>query len=72
MYHVLNRANARLPIFDKPGDDDHFYTVARYVERNAQRARLAKRAEACRGVAVGKRLADGKRDEPDKRTDVSK
>ena len=29
-------------------EDDHFYTVGRYVERNAQRARLAKRAEAWR------------------------
>ena len=128
MYHVLNRANARLPIFDKPEDyeafervlvegvqrydmrllafclmpnhwhmlvwpredgdlsrfmgwitlthtqrwhahrgsagtghvyqgrfksfpvreDDHFYTVGRYVERNAHRAGLATRAEAWR------------------------
>jgi putative transposase len=128
VYHVLNRANTRLPIFDKPGDyeafervlvegvqrydmrrlafclmpnhwhllvwpkadgdlsrfmawitlthtqrwhaqrgsagtghvyqgrfksfpvqeDDHFYTVGRYVERNAKRAQLAKRAEAWR------------------------
>ena len=29
-------------------DDDHFYTVCRYVERNALRARLVKRAEAWR------------------------
>ena len=26
-------------------DDDHFYTVARYVERNGLRAKLARRAE---------------------------
>ena len=26
-------------------DDDHFYTVCRYVERNALRAKLVKRAE---------------------------
>ena len=26
-------------------EDDHFYTVCRYVERNALRARLARRAE---------------------------
>jgi REP-associated tyrosine transposase len=29
-------------------DDEHFYTVARYVERNAQRARLVRRAEQWR------------------------
>ena len=28
--------------------DDHFYTVARYVERNAQRAKLVRRAELWR------------------------
>ncbi len=28
--------------------DDHFYTVARYVERNAQRAKLVRRAEQWR------------------------
>ncbi len=28
--------------------DDHFYTVARYVERNALRAKLVRRAEAWR------------------------
>lgn len=43
IYHVLNRANARktFPI----QDDEHFYTVARYVERNALRANLTARAE---------------------------
>lgn len=29
-------------------DDDHFYTVARYVERNAARAKLVRRAEQWR------------------------
>jgi putative transposase len=29
-------------------DDDHYYTVARYVERNAQRAKLVRRAELWR------------------------
>ncbi|HJT35511.1 MAG TPA: transposase, partial [Pirellulales bacterium] len=29
-------------------EDDHFYTVARYVERNALRANLVRRAEAWR------------------------
>ena len=29
--------------------DEHFYTVARYVERNAVRAKLVRRAEAWKG-----------------------
>jgi putative transposase len=36
VYHVLN-----LPV----QEDEHFYTVARYVERNALRAGVVKRAE---------------------------
>ena len=141
MYHVLNRANARLPIFDKPEDyeaferiltegverydmrllaycllpnhwhllmwpkadgdlsrfmawvtlthtqrwhahrhsagtghvyqgrfksfpvqeDEHFYSVGRYVERNALRARLVKRAEDWRWGSLW-RMAHGDRD----------
>ncbi len=34
-------------------DDDHFYTVCRYVERNALRARLVKRAEAWPWSSLG-------------------
>lgn len=33
-------------------EDDHFYTVARYVERNALRARLANRAEQWRWCSL--------------------
>jgi putative transposase len=39
VYHVLNRANAKMTIFD------HFFTVCRYVERNALRANLVQRAQ---------------------------
>ncbi len=141
VYHVLNRANARLPIFDKPEDyeaferilaegverydmrllayclmsnhwhlvvwpkadgdlsrfmawvtlthtqrwhahrgsagtghvyqgrfksfpvqeDEHFYTVCRYVERNALRANLVKRAEAWRWSSLW-RMTEGDRE----------
>ena len=141
VYHVLNRANARLPIFERPADfeaferilaegveryaprllayclmpnhwhlvlwpeedgllskfvgwvtlthtqrwhaarhsagsghlyqgrfksfpvqeDDHFYTVCRYVERNAQRARLVRRAENWRWSSLW-RATQGDRD----------
>lgn len=141
VYHVLNRANARLPIFDKPEDydaferiledgveryemrllayclmpnhwhllvwpqgdgdlsrfmawvtlthtqrwhahrhsagtghvyqgrfksfpvqeDEHFYTVGRYVERNALRAKLVKRAEDWRWASLW-RMTQGDRD----------
>ena len=38
VYHVLNRANARLPIFEKPGDYEAFEkTLAQAVERAAAR-----------------------------------
>src|SRR5881398_2079527 len=33
--------------------DEHFLTVARYVERNALRAELVERVEECRGQACG-------------------
>jgi putative transposase len=35
--------------------DDHFYTVLRYVERNALRARLVKRAENWRWSSLWRR-----------------
>lgn len=38
-------------------DDDHFYTVMRYVERNPLRARLVKRAESWRWSSLGQRQA---------------
>jgi len=34
-------------------DDDHFYTVCRYVERNALRAKLVRRAEAWPWSSLG-------------------
>ena len=37
-------------------DDDHLYTVLRYVERNALRARLVKRAEQWRWSSLYERL----------------
>ena len=37
--------------------DDHFYTVCRYVERNALRARLVPRAEAWRWSSLGRRAS---------------
>ncbi len=37
-------------------DDEHFYTVARYVERNALRANLAKQAERWRWGSLAQRL----------------
>ena len=54
--YVLNRANARLPVFVYQGrfksfpiqEDEHLYAVARYVERNALRAKLVRRAERWR------------------------
>ena len=48
-YHVLNRGNGRAKVFHKKEDciedDEHLWTVLRYVERNALRANLIKRAE---------------------------
>jgi putative transposase len=38
--------------------DEHFYTVCRYVERNAQRAKLVRRAEDWRGGSL-RRWASG-------------
>jgi REP-associated tyrosine transposase len=37
-------------------EDDHFYTVARYVERNGLRANLAKKAEKWRWGSLAQRL----------------
>ena len=42
--HVYQGRFKSFPILD----DDHFYTVCRYVERNALRANLVQRAEDCR------------------------
>jgi putative transposase len=39
-------------------DDAHFTTVARYVERNALRANLVRRAEAWRWSSLGQKLSD--------------
>ncbi|MGE3808719.1 MAG: hypothetical protein AB7K24_28980, partial [Gemmataceae bacterium] len=36
-------------------EDDHYFTVLRYVERNALRARLAKRAESWRWGSLWRR-----------------
>jgi putative transposase len=38
-------------------DDDHFYTVVRYVERNALRAGLVKRAEVWRWSSLWRRTS---------------
>jgi hypothetical protein len=64
VYHALNRAVARLPLLQKDGDYDAFERVlleamARhptrdYVERNALRAGLVKRAEDWRWRSVTK------------------
>jgi len=40
-------------------DDEHFYTVARYVERNALRAGLVDRAEAWRWCSLWRRESGG-------------
>ena len=43
-------------------DDEHFYTLCRYVERNALRAKLVERAEdwkCYRGVSMETRSAEG-------------
>lgn len=60
LYHALNRGNLRAAIFHKDAMghvyqqryksfpiqyDEHFFVVCRYVERNALRARLVRRAE---------------------------
>jgi putative transposase len=37
-------------------DDDHFYAVCRYVERNAKRANLVERAERWRWSSLAQRL----------------
>jgi hypothetical protein len=81
VFHVLNRANARATIFEKPEDDaafervlqegrdrvemrvlsyavhddEYFLTVCRYVERNALRANVVKRAEDGMGSSLGHR-----------------
>jgi putative transposase len=68
VYHVLNRGNARMRIFD----DYHFLTVCRYVEANALRARMVPRAELWQWSGLWRRqqrktdlpLADWPEDRP--------
>jgi putative transposase len=62
IYHALNRAVARLPLFQKDGDFEAFERVLapalkelRYVERNALRANLVKRAEDWRWSSLWRR-----------------
>ena len=43
--------------------DDHFFTVARYVERNALRANLVKKAEKWLWSSLAQRLGDAASDE---------
>ena len=58
-FHVLNRAVARLTLFEKQEDDDHLLTVLRYVERNPLRATLCERAEDWKFGSLWRRLHGG-------------
>jgi putative transposase len=40
--------------------DEHFYTLMRYVERNALRAKLVERAEAWRWSSLWRRVSGGR------------
>ena len=48
--HVLNGANARRTIFDNVPEDEPFYTLCRYVARNALRADLVRERKIGGGV----------------------
>ena len=52
LFHVLNRGVGRMRLFD----DDDFYQVARYVERNALRANMVEHAEDWRWSSLGCRV----------------
>jgi putative transposase len=52
----------RFKSFPVQADDDHYYTVARYVERNALRAGLVKRAERWRWGSLYRWLRDSAED----------
>ena len=53
--HVYQGRYKSFPV----GDDEHFYTVMRYVERNALRAGLVERAEEWRWSSVWRREHGG-------------
>src|SRR4030065_677641 len=61
-YHVLNRAVGRMRIFRGQRDfeafeeDDHLFTVLRYVERNALRADMVDKADAWRWSSLWHRV----------------
>jgi len=52
VFHVLNRGVGRMRLFD----DDDFYQVVRYVERNALRANVVEHAEDWRWCSLGCRV----------------
>ncbi len=52
LFHVLNRGVGRMRLFD----DDDFYQVARYTERNALRANMVEHAEDRRWSSLGCRV----------------
>ena len=58
--HLYQGAYKSFPV----QDDDHFLTVCRYVERNALRAGLVKRAEDWQWSSLWLRLNGGARDGP--------
>ncbi len=55
IYHVLNRANARMTIFENDDDYEAFERVLLEVERNALRANLIERAEQWRWSSLYRR-----------------
>lgn len=55
--HVYQRRYKSFPV----EGDEHFLTVARYVERNAQRANLVVRAEECVGRVCGDAMQEPRR-----------
>ncbi len=55
IYHVLNRANAQMTIFEQDGDYEAFERVPREVERIALRANLDERAEQSRWSSLYRR-----------------
>ena len=59
VFHVLNRGVGRMRLFD----DDDFYQVVRYVERNALRANMVEHAEDWRWSSLGCRVHGTRKEE---------
>lgn len=57
VYHALNRAVGRNTLFEKVEEDEHFFSVCRYVERKALRANMVSSAEQWRWCSLWHRVS---------------